>query len=238
MTKFDYQEKLEGWVEGIVDLLQAYIWTVARLTRYPFRSTLRFASTDALQEFISPAVYFILSYIVMCFLIQDVDFSDRFFFVDIADRLDAFGVLNAAKTIKVEALITSIFPAIILLIFFVLIATSILRLTDDTIDPHLIRRNYSFVLGGAFLTIGSVSGGYHYLVKPIAAYSWWLGLPIHCATMFPMFTVISPMLAIQYIGKPSFQQFFTRWIAIMIPLLGIMCIMKTLIGSFYLILNP
>ena len=156
------------------------------------------------------------------------------FSVDIADRLDALGVLNAFKTIKVETFVVSLFPAIIILLFFVIIATAVLRIAGDDLDAKLIRRNYSFFLGSSFLLIGTLSGGYHYVVKPVAAVSWWAGLPIHILTMLPMAGAICSMMAIQYIGLPTKRQFFFRWIAIMIPLIGIYLLFKLTIGSFYL----
>jgi hypothetical protein len=234
MAEFEYQKKLEGWIEGILDVIQSYLWSVMQLTLHPIKTLFLFTSKDTISSISSPSVYFILSYLSMCLLIQHVDFSDRFFSVDIASRLDALGVLNAAKTIKVETLVASIFPAILLLLFFVIIVTTVLIFTGDTLESHLLRRNYSFALGGAFLTIGSLSGGYHYLVKPVASISWWLGLPLHILTGLPLISVICPILAIQYIGTPTGKQFFIRWLAIMIPMLGMLVIFKLTIGSFYL----
>jgi len=234
MADFDFRIKLEGWVEGILDVFQTYLWTVLRMNLRPLKTFRLLTSVDEIPETSSPSIYLVLSYLVMCFLIRDVDFSDPIFSVDIANRLDALGVLNTTKTVKMETLVVSIFPAIALLVFFVILATAVLRIAGDDLDAHLLRRNYSFALGGAFLLIGSASGGYHYLVKPVAMTSWWWGLPIHILTMLPLVSVIYPMLAIQYIGRPTAKRLLVRWIAIMIPLIGILFILKTTIGSFYL----
>ena len=235
MADFDYRSKLEGWVEGVLDVFQTYLWTVLQMNLRPLKTLRLLTSADDLTEISSPSLYLVLSYLVMCFLIRDVDFSDPIFSVDIANRLDALGVLNAAKTVKVETLVVSIFPAIMLLVFFVILATAVLRVAGDDLDARLLRRNYSFALGGAFLVIGTVSGGYNYLVKPVAMASWWLGLPLHILTMLPLVNAIYPMLAIQYIGKPMTRQLLVRWIAIMMPLIVMLLILKMTIGSFYLV---
>lgn len=235
MSDFDFRNKMEGWIEGILDVVQIYLWTVFQINLHPIKSMRIFSSTDDAAEMSRPSIYFVLSYLMMCFLIRDVNFSDPIFSVDIAKSLGALGVLDAAKTIKVDNLVVSLFPAIIILLFFVTIAASVLRIAGDDLDPKLIRRNYSFSLGSIFLTIGTICGGYHYLVKPVAQVSWWAGLPIHVLTMLPMLSAINSMLAIQYIGSPSSRGFFLRWIAIMIPLIGISLFLKFTIGSFYLL---
>ena len=119
------------------------------------------------------------------------------------------------------------------MLFFVITATAVLRITGDDLDPKLIRRNFSFLLGNAFLAIGTVSGGYHYFVKPVGSVSWCAGLPIHILTMLPMVGAINSMLAIQFIGSPSNRQRIFRSIANLIPLLGVLLFFKLTIGSFY-----
>lgn len=234
MSNFEFRNKIEGWIEGLLDVIQTYIWTVLQLHLRPSKSMRLLASPHDNPDVSSPSIYFVLSYLVMCLLIQDVNFSDPMFSVNLADSLDALGVLSALKTIKVETLVVSFFPAIIILLFFVIIATTVLKIAGDNLDSKLIRRNYSFSLGSMFLTIGTVSGGYHYLVKPLAVVSWWAGLPIHILTMLPIVSAIYSMLAIQYIGLTSKRQLFFRWIAIIIPLIGISLLLKLTIGSFYL----
>lgn len=235
MPNFEFRNKIEGWIEGILDVMQTYLWTVLQMHLRPIKSMRLLASSNDIPIISSPSMYFVLSYLTMCLLIRDVNFSDPIFSFNIADRLDALGVLNAIKTIKVETLVISLFPAISILLFFVIIATAVLNLVGDNVDSKLIRRNYSFSLGSMFLTIGTVSGGYHYLVKPVAVVSWWAGLPIHILTMLPIGSAIYSMLAIQYIGLTSRRQLFFRWIAIMIPLIGILLLLKLSFGSFYLI---
>ena len=85
-----------------------------------------------------------------------------------------------------------------------------------------------------FLTIGTVCGGYHHFVRPIASISWWAGLPLHIFTSLPMITAIYAMAAIMYIGPPYPYKLFWRWVAIMIPLLGMLVILKLTLGTFQL----
>ena len=42
MAALEYQKKLEGWIDDIVEILRSSLWTVAWLTISPFKSTLRF----------------------------------------------------------------------------------------------------------------------------------------------------------------------------------------------------
>jgi hypothetical protein len=235
MADFEFRDKIEGWVEGIIDVIQTYLWTILLLNLRPFSSLLRLTSEEDDPRMSSPSTYLVLSYLLMCLLIHNVDFSDRLFSLDIAKRLDALGVLDAAKTVNIETLVKSIFPAILFLLFFVIVTTTILRIAGDALDGRLVRRNYSFALGGLFLVVGTLCGGYHYLVKPIAARSWWLGLPVHLLTMLPFMNAIGPMLAIQYIGRPTGATLFVRWVAIMVPVIALSLLLKTTVGSFYLL---
>ena len=234
MSDFEFRNKIESWIEGLLDVIQIYLWTVLKFHLRPLKSMRLLASVDDTPDISRPSIYIVISYLMMCLLIRDVNFTDPIFSVDFANRLDALGVLNSVKTIKVETLVVSVFPAIFILLFFVIITTAFLRIVGDDLDAKLIRRNYSFSLGSMFLAFGTTSGGYHYLVKPVAVASWWAGLPIHILTMLPMVSAIYSMLAIQYIGLPYKRQIFFRWIAILIPLIVIIFLLKLTIGSFCL----
>jgi hypothetical protein len=235
MAEFEYRSKIEGWVEGVVDTFQTYLWTMLQMNFRPRRTVPLFISPDDIPEMSSPSTYLILSYLVMCLLIRDVDFSEPVFFVNFADKLDALAVLNAAKTAKVETLVAGILPAIMLLAFLVILTTAVLRIAGDNLEARLLRRNYCFALGGGFLTIGIVSAGYHYLIKPVAMTSWLFGQLIHALTLwFPLVSIMVPLFAIVNIGKPASRIIKVRFIAIGVVMISIFLMTWMAVGSFYL----
>ena len=81
-------------------------------------------------------------------------------------------------------------PAIGLLFFFCYFSYGVWYLFREQINPKVFRRIYSYVLGETFLTIGVGYSAYWYLVKPLAAKSWWLGLPVHIITFLPFLSGI------------------------------------------------
>ena len=236
MADFKYRDSVEGWVEGIFDSLDAFLRTVLLLNLRPMRMLLRLATTDGeIPELSRPSSYLVAAYIVMSLLIVRVDFTDPFFSINLAARLDVLGVLNAAKSLKPEALVLSIFPAVGLLFAFVYISQAVLRALGDPLDTNLLRRNYSYMLGSSFLCIGVTSGGYQLLVKPLLARSWWLGLPVHLATVLSLVGVIVPQLAIQLSENGATQaKPLARLVATIVPLVVLMILLRLLSGSFYL----
>lgn len=235
MAEFEYRNKLEGWVEGVVDVFLTYFWTMLRMNFQPHRTVPLFKSPDDIPEMSSPSMYLILSYLVMCFLIRDVDFSDPIFLVNTAHILNALGALEAAKTAKVETLIASIFPVLMLLAFLIILTTAVLRLCGDNLEVRLLRRNYCFTLGGGFFAIGIISAGYYYLAKPVATTSWSFGLLIHTLTMFPLVGIIVPFCAIVRIGNPVKRIEKVRTIAIFVAMISIFLMTWMATGSFYLL---
>jgi hypothetical protein len=237
MAEFEYRSKLEGWVEGVVDVFQTYIRTALQMYFQPRKVYFLFISQDDLPaEMSSPSIYMVLSYLVMAFLIQDVDFSDPFFLVNMADFLNAFGVLEAAKTAKVETLVGSIFPVILLLAFLIVLTKAILWFFRDNLEVRLLRRNYCFALSGGFLAISIMSAGYYYVTKPVAMTSWWLfGYLIHALTYFTVVSIIVPFGAIIFIGDPGKRLLKVRTFAIVVAILSIHLLTWIKTGSFYLL---
>lgn len=234
MSIFEYRTKIEGWFEGLFDTFESYIRSVLFLNFRLRKSVWLLSSTkEVLPEFSSPAVFFVISYLIMCFLIRDVDFTDPVFGWDLSQRLHVLGVLGAAKKVDIDALMVYLLPAILLLFVFVYPSRWLLSLGGDNGHIPLLRRNYAFMLGGCFLTVGFMCGGYEHLVKPLAQRSWWLGLPVHILTLLPLIGAIVPSVAIQHIRTQNLERrFWARTAATIVPWLGVLLINYYLGGSF------
>ena len=192
---FEFRDKLESWIEGIFDTISVYIRTVLLFNFRPFKTAKILKEEQPVNPAITqPGIFMIISYFIAALLIKDVDFSDPVFAFNLAKTLNALGALEAAKSLDVEKVLLGIFPAIGLLVFFCYVSGGILLLLREKFDPVMLRRRYCYLLGDSFLLIGIVCGGYSLLVKPLSTKSWWLGLPVHLLSMFPLVGVI--MLAL------------------------------------------
>jgi hypothetical protein len=190
-SKFEFRDKLESWIEGLFDTIAVYLRTFFLFNLRPFKSAIIVqAEASDNVTLTQPGIFLVISYFLMALLIKDVDFSDPVFAFNLAKLLDVLGALEAAKSLDAEKVILGIFPAIGLLFFFCYLSSGILKVFGERIDPVLLRRRYSYVLGEMFLLVGIVCGGYLYFVKPLSAKSWWLGLSVHVLTMAPLMGVI------------------------------------------------
>jgi len=182
MGEFTLRDKLESWIEGILDIVEVYFQTMYYLHLKPresvkyldpyrkkgFYYSEEYDKVGTKVKFSRPGFYMILSYFFMLFLIKDIDFTETLptFFLNFVDIL---GAINAAKSMRVEEIIINIFPAIGLLMFYVYLTEGLFRLVDVEIDRGMIRRNYSYMLGGYFLTIGFTLWFNQNIVIPLSA---------------------------------------------------------------------
>jgi len=159
MGDFSFRDKLEEWVEGILDTFETYLTTAFTLN-FRWRTAWKvLASEDETQahKLSRPAIFLILSYFLMCLMILNVDFTDLFFSFNLARLFNAVALVEATQTIKVESIIVNILPAIFLLIFFVYLSKFILWLFSEKEDSRTLRRCYSYMIGNYFILIGIVS---------------------------------------------------------------------------------
>lgn len=234
MNDSNFGSNIEAFFEGLFDVIQKYIFTVLRFFFHPLKSLFSVISPDKHSDISSPTVYFLISYVLMSFMLQSVDFTDRFFSSDLADILNSVGVIDAVESTSMELILSGVFPAVLILLFFVTVTTLILRCFGDKKYCMFVRRGYSYLLGNMFLLIGILSYGYHVCVRPVARISWWLGLVVHVLTMFPLLGVVSAFGAFCFYDNSSLSLRFVRWISIMIPILLMSLFFYYTFGSFCL----
>ena len=104
--EFEFKDKLESWVEGIFDLISAFLRTVFTFNCRPFR-TWDIVQSDSYQEMnlSQPGIFMIFSYVLMLLMVKDIDFSDPVFSYNMAVLLNALGALS--ETAKVIGKMTS-----------------------------------------------------------------------------------------------------------------------------------
>jgi hypothetical protein len=185
--EFEFKEKLESWVEGLFDAIASFLRTVFTFNCRPFK-TFQIVQSDSYQQenLSQPGIFMILSYVLMLFMIKDIDFSDPVFSYNLAALLNALGALEKLKDLSIEKLIVAILPAIGILMFCVYVSVAILWLFGEKPDSVRIRKGYSYILGNLYLVVGIACLGYRLIVKPLSYKSWWLGLPIHIVTLWPL----------------------------------------------------
>lgn len=234
-TSFEFRDKLESWVEGIIDTLAAYLKTVFLFNLRPFESKHILTGRDEGRgELTQPGVFMLISYFAMALLLRDVDFNDPVFAFNLARLLDVLGLLNAAKSLSVENIIVGVLPAIGLLFFFVYLSGGVLRLFGEQVAPATLRRRYSYFLGNVFLLVGVASSAYFFVIKPISHRSWNLGLALHTLTIL-FFSVGLLMLALcPFPDKPNqkVKATLVRTLARVLPWLVITAALRLLTGSW------
>jgi len=115
MGEFTLRDKLESWIEGILDIVEVYFQTMYYLHLKPresvkyldpyrkkgFYYSEEYDKVGTKVKFSRPGFYMILSYFFMLFLIKDIDFTETLptFFLNFVDIL---GAINAAKSMRVE----------------------------------------------------------------------------------------------------------------------------------------
>ena len=213
-TDFEFRDKIEAWVEGIFNTLDIFGRTIARIQLRPIRST-SIIQTDptTYTDFSLPGVYMVLSYIAMLALIKETDYSDPVVLLNLTKILNTVGVLEAVKTLSVEAIIASIIPAIGLLFYFVYTHKLLLFILRDKSDRTIIRRAYCYILGTLYLNVASIFTTYTYIAKPLQANYPKLALVAHILSFWPMIGAIMLAILLLQRGEMGQKGFWKRAIA-------------------------
>jgi hypothetical protein len=158
---FPFRDKLESWVEGILDTVEVYFRTVYHLCKFVFTNVIRNRplSDEEFENytFTRPGFFMILSYFIMSFLLKDIDFSIKgVSVIDYSKLLSIKNALEAARTLKIEVILINVIPAIGILILFVFISTCILKYYGENPDIRLLRNQYSYMLGCLFIGFGLI----------------------------------------------------------------------------------
>ena len=216
--EFEFREKLESWVEGVFETITAFLRTIFLINFRPFKSQeILHDGTSEGMVISQPGIFMILSYILMLLMIKDVDFSDPVFSYNLAVLLNAFGALEDIKSLSIEKVIIAIIPAIGFLMFCAFISSGVLSLFGEKTEANKLRRGYSYILGNIYLLVGVACLGYRFFVKPVSVKSWWLGLPIHILTMWPMFGAITLTLFLFPVEEIGVKRSFGRILARGLP---------------------
>jgi hypothetical protein len=231
--EFEFREKLESWVEGVFDTFAAFIKTVLIFNFRPFKSR-EIVRNDSYQEanISQPGIFMILCYVLMLLMIKDIDFNDPVFSYNLAALLNAFGALEEIKSLSIEKVILAILPAIGFLMFCVYVSSSILFIFGEKADTNKIRRGYCYILGHIYLLVGVACLTYRLLVKPLSIKSWWIGLPIHILSMWPMFGGILLTLLLFPTESVGAKQYFGRNFARSLPWTILILVTWYFTGSF------
>ena len=209
-SEFKLRDSIEDWVEGVVDLIQVYLRTIfwlgappigvnlLRAPRWHLRKMMRLSSSRQLEEYSRPAVFFSISYIIMLFT-----FKYSYHIYGNPNENEAgeifFGELvEGVAGLKIESIIVSLFPAILVLALMVWSTQAAIQLFRAELDLAVFRRNYSYAMGNVFLACGVIALTGPQLAAPPTGEVQWLSLLPAIALVLFARGVILPMRALHF----------------------------------------
>jgi hypothetical protein len=237
MADFKFRDTLESWVEGIFDTIERYLRTLYFLNI----NFLRWFQANINGEveklnIVSSGMFFVISYFLMLYLIQNIDFTNPVFSFNLTQVTNAMGVLEASKKLSVESIIMGIIPGLVLLFLFVYVTIFLSYVFKETIDQKKLRDKYAYAIGSFFIVLGAMCYSFQHFVLPARALSWWLGLFVYAISMIPLIGVMSSYCGI--IIKEIFissRRNASKSIAFgwLISSVILMVLMKVYFGSYY-----